>query len=472
MKVLILAGGTGEGLWPLSRKDYPKQFLEVNGRSFFYHTVKRFSLFSELRDIFVATTADYYFYVKNVLKGIGVSEQNIIVEPAARGTAGAIFYSVREIMKKSGISEDELIFVCPSDLFIKDNKKFISAVRTATRFAEQSLIALFGAEPAEPNTDYGYIQKGGCMALAGNRKCLAYSVKKFTEKPGEEKVAGMFREKNCLWNTGMMFFRISTIMDALKKHSPSFYRKISDIAFSRPEAAKKALLKLPVLSIDRAVLEKMKNGVVIPVRCGWTDVSSWNNFYNMFEKDRNGSIAIGDVISRDMKDSLIISEKNLIACYGMQDALIIGTDDAVLVSQRKHSSKVKDIVTLLKAKKRKEAIEKTTSYRPWGSYTVLEISQRYKIKKIIVSPKKSLSLQMHNHRSEHWVVIRGIARARIGEDTIVLQEGESTFVPVKAVHQLENPGEKPLEIIEVQMGDYVEEDDIVRLNDPYGRQRL
>lgn len=468
MKIIILAGGKGERLWPLSRRDYPKQFLKIKGKSFFQKTIERCLLITKPENIFVSTGWDYFFHVKKELEGFNIDEKNIIVEPVPKNTAPAIFLCAKWMKDILNIDENETMFVCPSDHFIKEENKFAEIIKEVSNVASYEYLITFGIKPASPETGYGYIKRGDKLEVTGNKEDV-YKVEKFTEKPTKEKAKEYLRENDYFWNSGMFAFSIKTIIDAFKKYSSDIYEPLENVDLRNKKLLKEALENVPSISIDYAIMEKADNVITIPFDVEWSDIGSWHAFYDLYEKDKEGNVAIGDILTHDVKNSLIIGDKRLIACVGLKDLLVIGTDDAMLVASKEKAQEVKKIVETLNKNGRKEALEHKTTYRPWGEYTVLDTGERFRIKRITVNPKESLSLQMHHHRTEHWVVIKGMAKIRIGEKELFIHEGESTFVPKSTLHKLENPGKVPLEIIEVQNGEYVEEDDIIRFEDKYGR---
>jgi mannose-1-phosphate guanylyltransferase / mannose-6-phosphate isomerase len=472
MKVIVLAGGKGEGLWPLSRKDYPKQFMEVKGKSFFLQTIERCLLVAKPQDIYVATARDYFFYVRNVLTDFSVAEKNIIVEPVSRNTAACVLYAVLRLVRREKAADEDIILLSPSDTHIREGRKFADMVKAAVPFAKKGHIVAFGAEALTPDTEYGYIRKGSSVKTRTCGNADVFSVKSFVEKPDEARAKKLLDSGEWYWNTGILLFSVKTMLGAYRKLEPKMFNVLSNADFDDSGSLAKAMTSVPAISIDRAIMEKCPKCLVMPAAFRLLDVGDWNIFHMMCDKDKDGNVVIGDVVQSDTAGSLIVSEKNLVCCSGLKDTAVICTDDVTFVADRKHVPRVKDIVAQLNQMRRPEARERTTSHRPWGSYTVLETGPRYKIKKLVVKPGESLSLQMHKRRSEHWVVIRGIARVLIGEETVLLQEGESTFVPVETAHQLSNPGKQSLEMIEVQMGDYVGEDDIVRFEDKYGRDRI
>lgn len=465
MKAIILAGGSGIRLWPLSRKNYPKQFLKLNSnKSLLQQTVERLLQSIPLEDIIVMTNNDYKFHVMSDLNSLALTSAfNIILEPAGRNTAPAIALAIKYCIDKLGCSEDEVIFVSPSDHIIKPVERFIEYVRKAEETAKQGRIITFGIKPDRPQTGYGYIKTEGHGS--GVRGMDFFEVERFIEKPDAE-TAKKYVDEGCyFWNSGMFTFKISVIIDEFKRHAPEIH-KMLDMSFDEMLSG---FCKMPDISIDYAVMERSDKTAMLPLDIYWNDIGSWDSLYESMERDKNGNAASGDVVTIDTKNTLILGDKRLISTIGLDNTLIVETEDAVLIAKRGEAQKVRDIVNILKKDSRKEIDEHITTYRPWGSYTVLEEGLRYKIKRIVVNPLERLSLQMHYHRSEHWVVVKGAAKVTIGEREILIHENESAYVPKSTLHRLENPGKIPLEIIEVQNGEYVGEDDIERFNDKYGR---
>jgi len=461
MKVLVLVGGKGERLWPLSRKDYPKQFLKIDGKSFFQKTIERCLKFTEPGNIFISTSRDYFFHVKKDLEKFDIKEENIIIEPIPRNTAPAIFICARWLRDLLNLDEKETLFVYPADHFIKEEHKFAEVMKKVSNTTSDYIVT-FGINPRSPETGYGYLKKG-------RRIKDVYQVERFTEKPSEEEAEQYLKQGNYLWNSGMFAFTIKTIIEAFKAYAPDIYEPLRSVDLRDTNLLEEVLKKVPSISIDYAIMEKADNVIAIPLDIEWSDIGSWQAFYELYEKDKKGNAIIGDVLTYDVKDSLIIGQKRLIVCAGLRDLMVIGTDDSVLITSREDPQDVKKIVEILNEKGRKEAFEHKTVYRPWGQYTDLKIGQRYRVKKIVVRPKEILSLQMHHNRTENWVVIKGTAKVTIGDKKMLLHEGESAFIPKATLHRLENLDKIPLEIIEVQNGEYVGEDDIIRFEDKYGR---
>jgi mannose-1-phosphate guanylyltransferase/mannose-6-phosphate isomerase len=474
MKALVLAGGSGTRLWPLSRKNYPKQFLKLNSdRSLLQQTVERLLKVYSPEDIVVMTNNKYKFHVLSDMNALSESKHlppvsNMILEPAGRNTAPAIALGIKYCLEQLGCKEDEVLFICPSDHIIRPVDKFAGYIRLSEEIAQKGQIVTFGIKPTRPETGYGYIKAGKAVSLQAGRQDRRYfKVEKFAEKPDIKTARGYVKEGNYFWNSGMFAFSIGTMMKEFRKHSPVI-RKMLDMSFDDIVSNFK---DMPDISIDYAVAEKSNRIAILPLDLYWNDIGSWDSLYDVVDKDDMGNVRMGDTISIDTKDTLVISSKRLISTIGIEDCLIIDTDDAVLVAKKGETQKVREIVNRLKTDNRKEALEHLTTYRPWGSYTVLEEGERYKIKRIVVNPGERLSLQMHYHRSEHWVVVRGAAKVTIGDKDVHIHENESAYVPKSTLHRLENPGKVPLEIIEVQNGEYVGEDDIVRLDDVYGRTK-
>lgn len=459
MKIIILAGGGGTRLFPLSRTALPKQFLKVNDeQSLLAQTVKRFLPVAKPADIVIVTNQKYYHHVQHELAACGAGDAHVLLEPTGRNTAPAIAFAARYCTEKLGADEREVLFVTPSDHIIRPIENFVQCVQQAVSAAAHDKIVTFGIKPDKPETGYGYIQ-------AGEPYGSGYVVKSFREKPDQETAEQYLAEGNYYWNSGMFAFTIGCLIKELQDYQPE--------VFTLTEAPWKELVanfdQMPNISFDYAVAEKSERVVTIPLTAYWNDIGSWDAIYDVLDKDSQGNAVKGDCLPIDCSNTLMLGRSRLIAGIGLEGLLVVETDDVILVAKQGESQKVKELVGELKQRGRREADEHTTVFRPWGSYSVLGEGPGYKMKKIVVAPGQRLSLQLHYHRSEHWVVIGGTAKVTIGDTDQMVHKNQSVFIPASTRHRLENPGRLPLEIIEVQNGDYLEEDDIVRFDDVYGR---
>lgn len=464
MKTVLLAGGKGTRLWPLSRELMPKQFVRfLDDESLFKKTVERALLFSKPNEIFVVTNREYRFRVLDDLReaGVEIPEDNILLEPVGKNTLPAIVWAALKIEEKFGPS---IVAVLPSDHLIETGEAYETAFKNAERLAERFLVT-FGIKPTRPHTGYGYIKPGERIEEDG--RLLGYRVDEFKEKPDLE-TAKRYVESGYYWNSGMFAFSTSLFLEEVEKHAPEILE-----AFESSSSIEEAYEKAPEISIDYGVMEKTDKAAVVPLNVKWSDLGSFDAIYEVLEKDDDGNaIRIrgknGYHIGVNPKNNLIMTER-LTATVGVSDLVIVDTGDALLVAHRGETQKVKEVYKALKEMNNERAIVHRTAYRPWGSYTVLEEGDRYKIKRLTVLPGKRLSVQMHYHRSEHWVVVRGTARVLVGDKELLLRPGESTFIPAGVKHRLENPGKVVLEVIETQIGEYLGEDDIVRFQDDFGR---
>lgn len=465
MKAIILAGGSGTRLWPVSRYGLPKQFIKLNGgKSLLCQTVERLAAVVPLHDIFVITNEDYRFHVQADLRSVSPAiENNVILEPVGRNTAPAIALVMKYCQEKLKCSKDEVIFICPSDHIIEPVEKFARYAKQAEAAAKAGSIVTFGVKPSRPETGYGYIKKGG-KAPGNGGVC---KVEKFAEKPDLKTAEKYLKAGDYYWNSGMFAFSIGTMLVEFKAHASEISRRMPQ-TFTKMVAEFKSM---PSISIDYAVMEKSKKAAVLPIDILWSDVGSWDSLHEVIAPDGDGNVKVGDILALDTKRTIMLGEKRLISTIGLKDLIIIDTTDALLIARRGQAQRVKEIVDILKERKRKEVVEHMTTYRPWGSYTVLEEGPRYKIKRIVVKPNQKLSHQLHYHRSEHWIIVKGTAKVTLNGKSSLVHENESTYVPKSTEHHLENPGKVPLEMIEVQNGEYVGEDDIVRFSDVYGRGR-
>lgn len=459
MKVIILAGGGGTRLFPLSRSCFPKQFLRVEQQySLLAKTVLRFKPLVELSDIVIVTNQDYYHLVQAELISCDAQGVNILLEPTGRNTAPAIALATRFCIDKLGADKNEILFITPSDIILRPEDSFKDSINVSLELAEDNKIVTFGVKPTKPETSFGYIQ-------IGKPYKKGYTVELFREKPDYETAEKYLASGNYYWNAGMFAVKIEVTLNELRRYQPEIFSLINGNISETLDNFE----QMPCISFDYAVAEKSEQVVTVPLKSYWNDIGSWDAIYEVMDKDRNGNAFMGDCVAIDCKNNLMLGRSRLIAGVGLKDLLVVETNDVILVAQKGESQKVKELVAELKDRGRREADENTTMFRPWGSYTVLGEGPGYKMKKIVVSPGQRLSLQLHYHRSEHWVVIGGTAKVTIGELEQMVHKNESVFIPPSTKHRLENPGKMPLEIIEVQNGDYLEEDDIVRFDDLYGR---
>jgi len=459
LKIIILAGGGGTRLFPLSRTCFPKQFMKIGGDySLLAQTVLRFIPVTKASDMIIVTNQEYIHHVKAELVACGAEEAHILLEPVGRNTAPAIALATRYCIDELGASENEVMFVTPSDHIIRQGELFLQAVKQAEEMAKLENTVTFGITPDKPEIGYGYIEVGEATGSG-------YRVKSFKEKPDQKLAEEYVAAGSYYWNSGMYAFTIGHVMQELKTYQPEIHELIS-----HPYGDVLAKFQdMPSISIDYAIAEKSKKVVTIPLTAYWNDIGSWDAIYDVLDKDKDGNAVKGDCIPLDCTNTLMLGRSRLIAGIGLEDLLVVETDDVIVVAKKGESQKVKELVGELKKRGRREADEHTTMYRPWGSYTVLGDGPGYKMKKLVVNPGERLSLQLHYHRSEHWIVIGGTAKVTLGDEIKMVHENESVFIPMSTKHCLENPGRLPLEIIEVQNGKYLEEDDIVRFDDVYGR---
>ncbi|MDP1615561.1 MAG: mannose-1-phosphate guanylyltransferase/mannose-6-phosphate isomerase [Methylococcales bacterium] len=461
---VILSGGSGTRLWPLSRNQYPKQFLPlVSDKTMIQETFCRLQGLDDLQNPIAVCNEDHRFMMAEQLREVRAQPSAIILEPIGRNTAPAV------ALAALAAAPDDVLLVLPSDHVILDVSSFQEAVKTANLLAKQDHLVTFGIVPTHPETGYGYIKRNIEM---GNG---AYSVVAFVEKPDLVTANKYFSSGEYFWNSGMFAFKAGIFLQELKKFNPKMLeicqeayaaaQKDADFIRLRPDI----FSACPSDSIDYAVMEKTARAMVIPLDAGWNDVGSWSALWDVTEKDDDGNAIRGDVMTVDSHNSFIHSENKLVAAIGVRDLVIIETNDAVMVAPKDRVQDVKIMVERLKQAKRTEAEWHRKVYRPWGHYDSVDEGERHKTKRILVKPGAKLSLQMHHHRAEHWIVVKGTALVSKGDETMLLSENQSTFIPLGIIHRLENPGVIPLEMIEVQSGSYLGEDDIVRYSDHYGR---
>lgn len=464
---VILSGGSGTRLWPLSRKNLPKQFLPLAGdTSLFQQTVDRARALQGAASPIVVCSEDHRFLVAEQLLEMKVSGASIMLEPTPRNTAPAIALAALQAISRS---PEAIMLVLPADHLIGDTESFQSAVDSATPCAEKDWLVTFGIRPEGPETGFGYIKRGAPLPEG-------FRVARFVEKPDAATAKEYIDDGGYDWNSGMFLFKASRYLEELGTHSPkiaeaaraSFETATEDLDFVRVD--KDAFAASPEDSIDYAVMEKTERAAVVPVSCEWSDIGSWAALWSASAKDLNGNRLEGDVMAIDSINCLVrASDRRLVATIGVSDLVIVDTPDATLVASRDRSQDVKRLVDHLKEAERSEHIFHRKVYRPWGSYDSIDMGERFQVKRIVVKPGAALSLQKHHHRAEHWIVVSGTAEVTRDEEVFLLSENQSTYLPLGSVHRLRNVGKVPLELIEVQSGSYLGEDDIVRFEDVYGR---
>lgn len=454
MKVVILAGGGGTRLFPLSRPSFPKQFLKIDGKnSLLGQTVSRFLSRVEAKDILVVTNQEYLYHVQSELADCGASDAHVILEPIGRNTAPAIALAVKYCTDVLDCDHNEVIFVSPADHVIRSGKEFSQCIDSAATLARRDKLVTFGILPTKPETGYGYIE-------AEEKNNNEYEVISFKEKPEIVLAKAYLNAGNYYWNSGMFAFTIGLMLAELNRYQPEIV-KLLEVDY---EKVIESFSAMPNISIDYAIAERSTSVMMVPLNCYWNDIGSWDAIYEVMEKDEAGNSLDGDCLAVDCKNSLFMGRDRLIVGIGLDDILLVETNDVIVAAKKGESQKVKDVVDELKRHNRKEAYEHTTLYRSWGNTSLLGEGSSYRMKKIQVKPGGKLSLQMHYHRSEHWIVISGTAKVTMGEEVRLVHENESVFIPQNVKHRLENPGKIPLEIIEVQNGSYIGEDDIVRFD--------
>ena len=463
---VILCGGSGTRLWPLSRSSYPKQFINLgNGKTLFKETVCRAQIVAPEAVPIIVTSNEHRFYAQANLFECN-QRATIIVEPIPRNTAPAITAAALVAAEND---PDAVLLVMPSDHAIGDAKAFAKAIKQGLELTEKGYLVTFGIRPTAPESGFGYIKKGAIISGEG------YDVDQFIEKPKEEVAKQLLEAGDYLWNSGIFMFSAGEYLKELKKYAPNIQEKV-DIAIKNSEIIESVIslenhrfAEVESISIDYAVMEHTDKAAVVPMHSTWTDLGSWEAFYESKDKDEIGNVVEGDVIAIDTTNCYINSQNRLVATIGLRDLTIVETLDAVLVAPLSRTQDVRKIVDKLKTNKRKEADVGPMVYRPWGSYEGLSKGERFQVKRIVVRPGEELSLQKHYHRAEHWIVVEGSAEVVVGNRKLFLTENQSTYIPAGEVHQLSNPGKIPLILIEVQSGAYLGEDDIIRLSDKYHR---
>jgi mannose-1-phosphate guanylyltransferase/mannose-6-phosphate isomerase len=470
---VIMAGGSGTRFWPLSRHLFPKQLLRIGGHdTLIQQTMRRVTGCAAPSHVLISTNAAQADLIKvQLAQWKDDLKDNFILEPEGRNTAPAIALAALELVARD---PEALMLVVPADHVVTGQRDFEEAVKLASELALAGHLVTFGIKPIRPETGYGYIKPNGKVVLGTRGKLRGYQVQKFVEKPNAAKAAQYLKAGNYFWNSGMFVWRAATILDEIRRHQPALAKAMDRIwqlmASGAPqETAYDAYRKLTPVSIDAGVMEQSAKAAVVPVSFRWSDVGSWGSLDEVAPKDKAGNVITGRVVDIDSSRSIVYADRRVVATIGLNDMVVVDTPDATLVCPKSRAQDVKKVVDILKQQKAPEHLEHVTVQRPWGSYTILEEGQGFKVKRVTVQPGGRLSLQMHHQRSEHWVVIAGTARVTRGEDMFDLHVGQSTAIPVGTKHRLENLGQDTVHIIEVQSGSYLGEDDIVRFKDDYGR---
>ncbi|MDA8962883.1 mannose-1-phosphate guanylyltransferase/mannose-6-phosphate isomerase [Pseudomonadales bacterium] len=475
---VILCGGSGSRLWPLSREAYPKQFLDLtqSGQSMLQMTLLRLQGLSDIAAPLAICNQEHRFLVAEQLHSINCAPTDILLEPVARNTAPAVALAALSALESD---PDALLLVLPADHCMVDITAFQAGVDKAREAAEAGYLVTFGILPETAETGYGYIERGEALAsVAGT-----FGIQRFVEKPNKATAERYLADQNFTWNSGMFLFRADQFLAELKQHAPAIHSACEqayknayrDLDFTRIE--EQAFTACPSDSIDYAVMEKTSKGAMVPLDAGWNDVGSWGAIWDISNKDADGNVVVGDALVQDSSNSLIYSDSRLVTTLGLSDTVVVETADAVLVADKSRVQDVKSLVVALKQQSRDEGAMHKVVYRPWGSYESICASERFQVKQIIVNPGQKLSLQMHHHRAEHWIVVSGTAEVTCedkvaDEDKVfTLREDQSTYIPLGHRHRLANPGKMLLKLIEVQSGSYLGEDDIIRFDDDYGRDK-
>jgi len=469
---IILCGGTGSRLWPLSRESYPKQYLSLDGaesKSLLQKTQERIKGVKNIKPPILICNEDHRFIVAEQMKEIGVNPYSILLEPFGRNTAPAITLASLLALEKE---EDPILIVLSSDHQITDTLRFVETINNGLSYAMGNRLVTFGVIPDSPETGFGYIEAENKL---DPKNIKGEKILRFIEKPNLEIAKILIQDKRFSWNSGIFMFKASLILEEIEKFHPELISASKealkgenyDLDFRRLN--QKAFEQCPDLSIDVAVMEKTNIGTVLPLNAGWSDLGSWNAVWKSHNKDNSGNVIRGKVLSKDTKNCLLKSDKRLIVGIGLEDLIVIETSDAILVANKNDDQKIKDIVQDLKKKGFSEGQVHQKVFRPWGSYASVANESRWQVKLIKVKPGASLSLQKHQHRSEHWIIVSGTAKIEIDQKTFTLSENQSTYIPLGSIHRLSNPGRIELSLIEVQSGSYLGEDDIERFEDNYGR---
>jgi len=468
---VILSGGAGTRLWPVSRRAHPKPFMElIDGETLAEKTLLRAKLVAGSAPVITVTSRDYYFYTRDLYSGLKNSTGNeqFLLEPMGRNTAPAIALAAMSVRDSAG--EDASLLVMPADHLIADLSKFEASVREAVGLSDQGFLVTFGIYPTHAETGYGYIRQGEALTADGG-----YRVAEFVEKPDEATAIKYLESGEYHWNSGMFCFQAGTFLESLKRNAPDVYKAVvrvweaTDKSQSPIELPAELFSECPSISIDYAVMEREANTAVVASDFGWSDIGSWKAISELYESDESGNRIKGKAIMVGSTDCFVQSEDRVVAAVGVKGLVVVDTGDAVLIADRNQAQDVKEVVAQLSELKHEAVNFHKTVHRPWGSFAILEDAPDCKVKRLVVKPGQVLSLQLHHRRAEHWTVVSGVAKIRLGDEEFMLEANQSTYIPTGTLHRLENPGEKDIHLIEVQTGDYFGEDDIERLEDIYGR---
>jgi len=473
---IILSGGTGSRLWPLSRESFPKQFLNLTDEENFtllQQTYKRIEDLENLSRPIIICNEEHRFIVGDQMRKIKTDPGSIILEPSRRNTAPAItIAALKAIQDNLEKDIDPTLLILSSDHYIEKVDEFKKSIKESIKIAKNGGLVIFGIMPTYPSTGYGYIKAENNTK---SNNYIASKVEEFIEKPNFKTAKTLFKDQKYTWNSGIFVCKASSIIEELSQLVPQMVKNCKrclenskvDLDFIRLEES--SFSKCEDISIDVAVFERTQKAYVLPLNCGWDDIGNWDSLWKISKKDLDGNSKKGNILIKETKNSLIISKDKLLVGLGLEDLIIVDTQDALLVANKKYSQEIKNIVSTLNNKNLKEGKHHKKIHRPWGFYISIEEKNYWQIKKIEVNPGASLSLQKHNHRSEHWIVVEGTAKVQVNEKIKILSKNESAYIPIKSKHRLSNPGKSPLILIEVQTGDYLGEDDIIRFDDIYGR---
>ena len=469
---IVLCGGTGTRLWPLSRESYPKQYLKISDDepfSFLQKTVKRIEGIKNIESPIFVCNEEHRFLVAQQINDIGIKPNSILLEPEGRNTAPAITIAA---IKASQESEDKVILILPSDHIINNVYNFEKVINKGLDYAKEGKIVTFGIKPYKSEVGYGYIES---KRKFNEEKLIGDDVIRFIEKPQSKVAEKLILKNNLSWNSGILMLKISTLINEIKKYEPELFdfcnksliKSFKDLDFHRLE--KESFANCKNISIDNALMEKTNLAVVLPLNVGWSDVGSWESMWSISKKDKDMNSKFGKVLIEDVKNSYIRSEDRLVVGIGLEDLVVVETLDAILVADKKKSQNIKEIVGQLEKNGEASAKEHKKVFRPWGNYLTISVGENWQVKELRLNPGQSVSLQMHNYRAEHWIVVSGVALVERDGEKIELNKNESIYIPLGVKHRLSNISENPLILIEVQSGSYLGEDDIIRFDDKYGR---